>query len=308
IGGFRRALEPLGGRCLFSSEIDVDCQEAYALNFGSEALFGDITTVATEALPRHDILTAGFPCQPFARRGERQGFEDSRGELFYEIIRALRAGKPAGFILENVWNMQFLDGGQWDKDKEKWVFGDIFKKVLACLEQAGYQVRTETLFAQGWVPQDRERVYIVGFRSDLAEAALQAFEWPAPPGAGGGVVRDVLELPGTDETASCELTETHWATVQKSSTWQSGGEKLRFVNLDGVASTLTASYRSSYASTAELVGPAETGLGRPRFFTRRECARLMGFPEEHVFGNQHSANRAYRQLGNAVCPPVIRAV
>jgi len=96
--------------------------------------------------------------------------------------------------------------------------------------------------------------------------------------------------------------------VQKSSTWHSGGERHRFAHLDGVASTLTSSYRSSYANTAEFVGPADTGLCRPRFYTRRECARLMGFPETQVFGNGNSSNRAYKQLGNAVCPPLIQAI
>mmetsp|Transcript_23213 Transcript_23213/g.65910 ORF Transcript_23213/g.65910 Transcript_23213/m.65910 type:complete len:1084 (-) Transcript_23213:29-3280(-) len=306
IGGFRRGLEPLGGRCVFSSEIDTDCQETYALNFGRESLFGDVTAIPTEDFPAHDILTAGFPCQPFARRGERLGFTDGRGGLFLEIPRVLRARRPAGFLLENVWNLQFLDGGQWDKDERKCVYGNCFKNIIHCLQQAGYVVQTKVLFAQGWVPQDRERLYIVGFRSDLAERASKLFKWPEPPG--GGVVRDVLEPPESAEARSCELTEKQWAAVQRSSTWQSGGADLRFADPDGVASTLTASYKSSYASVAELVGPAEAGLDRPRFFTRRECARLMGFGEDHDLGNPGCPNRAYHQFGNAVCPPLINAV
>ena len=160
--GFRRALEPIGGRCVFTSEIDVDAQETYALNFGGESLFGDITAVPTEDFPQHDVLTAGFPCQPFARRVERLGFEDARGELFHEIPRMLRAKRPACFLLENVWNMQFLGEGQWDKDQDKWVYGDVFKTIVACLENVGYVVRTKTMSAQDWVPQKQ-----IGISSDV---------------------------------------------------------------------------------------------------------------------------------------------
>lgn len=306
IGGFHYAFAPLGGKCVFASEIDVDCQETYALNFGSDHLYGDITAIPSEIFPAHDILTAGFPCQPFARRGDRLGFEDCRGELFYEIPRVLRACKPSGFLLENVWNVQYIGDGCWDKDEEQCSYGEVFKEIIRCLETEGYIVHSRTLSAQNWVPQRRERIYFVGFRSDLATEALQRFEWPQPPG--GGVIADVLELPSSQEAQSCELSDAQWQAVQKSSTWRSGGERLRFADLTGVAATLTASYRSSYATTAQLVSSSDSGLQRPRFYTRRECARLMGFPEEHRFGNANSPNRAYHQLGNAVCPPVVRSI
>jgi len=158
------------------------------------------------------------------------------------------------------------------------------------------------------VPQDRERVFIVGFRDDLAARACQTFEWPAPPPGGGGTVRGVLEKSGSVEAKSCELTEPQWSAVQRSSTWQSGGAGHRFVDPEGLASTLTASYRSSFANVAQLVGPAESGRERPRFFTRRECARLMGFSDDHALGNLQCPNRAYHQLGNSVCPPLIQAI
>eukprot|EP00930_Biecheleria_cincta_P009374 TRINITY_DN11110_c0_g1_i1.p1 TRINITY_DN11110_c0_g1~~TRINITY_DN11110_c0_g1_i1.p1 ORF type:complete len:220 (-),score=23.02 TRINITY_DN11110_c0_g1_i1:260-919(-) len=177
---------------------------------------------------------------------------------------------------------------------------------MQCLSEAGYVAKSRILHAEGWIPQKRDRVYIVGVRKDLAESAFAAFRWPEPPG--GGVVQDVLEASHSAEARKCELTEVQWEAVQKSSTWKSGGQQLRFVNVKGVAATLTSSYRSSYATTAEMVSPGDSGLDRPRFFTRRECARLMGFPEEQDFGNPHSANRAYRQLGNAVCPPLISAI
>mmetsp|Transcript_25977 Transcript_25977/g.86519 ORF Transcript_25977/g.86519 Transcript_25977/m.86519 type:complete len:517 (-) Transcript_25977:109-1659(-) len=221
-------------------------------------------------------------------------------------IEVLRACRPAGFLLENVWNLQYVDGGQWDKDESKSVYGDIFNFIIESLRQCGYVVKTKMLNAQGWVPQDRKRVYLVGFREDLAAGAGGCFEWPEPPG--GGVIGDVLEPACSSDSQTCQLTESQWAAVQKSSTWQSGGAGFRFADRDGVATTLTASYKSSFANVAQLVGPAEGTLDRPRFFTPRECARIMGFCEEHVVGNPNSRNRAYHQLGNAVCPPLIEAI
>eukprot|EP00435_Cladocopium_sp_Y103_P058707 s857_g20.t1 len=296
IGGFRWALEALGGRCVFASEVDVDCQDAYAANFGPAHLYGDITMVDMDVVPAHDLLTAGFPCQPFTRRGERLGFDDARGELFFEVLR--------------VWNMQFLDGGHWDSDPQKCVFG----------EDVGYTVQSQQINAEGWVPQKRERLYFVGFRRDL-DGSL--FRWPEPPKGHGLCLKDILET--SEAIQSCQLSEAQWTAVQslgpglwiglqemKSSTWQSGGAKLRLAQLDSIARTLTSSYKASFACTAELVDSADDrlvrGLQRPRFFTRRECARIMGFPEDYVFANEHSENRAYHQLGNAVCPPVIKAV
>ncbi|CAK9035313.1 unnamed protein product [Durusdinium trenchii] len=301
IGGFRWALEALGGQCVFASEIDVDCQDAYAANFGSEDLYGDITAVDAKVVPSHELLTAGFPCQPFTRRGERLGFEDARGELFFEVLRILHSCKPKAFLLENVWNMQFLDGGHWDADPQKCVFGEVYKKVISCLEDVGYEVQSKQINSDGWVPQKRERLYFVGFRRGLPLA--KDFQWPEPP-ANGRSLEEVLE--SAEMAQCCELTEAQWRAVQKSSTWLSGGAPLRFAQLEGKARTLTSSYKASFACTAELVSDPQ--LERPRFFTRRECARLMGFPDKCFLGNEHSENRAYHQLGNAVCPPVIKAI
>jgi len=269
-------------------------------------VFGDITAIEGADIPAHDILAAGFPCQPFTRRGERGGFGDGRGGLFLEIPRILVARKPAGFLLENVWNLQYIDGGHWDRDSSKCVYGHAFRRVLACLEQAGYEVESKVLDARGWVPQARRRIFLVGFRSDLASEARRKFRWPRPQG--GGAIQDILEGQHSAEARSCELTEHQWAAVQRSSTWRSGGERLRFVSPGGVASTLTSSYKASFANVAQLVAPALSGLDRPRFLTRRECARLMGFGEDHDVGNPRCPNRAYHQLGNAVCPPLIAAI
>jgi len=218
----------------------------------------------------------------------------------------LRAVQPEGFLLENVWNLQYTGGGSWSKDEDTHVLGEDFKRVLQALDQAGYEVITQMLCASGWVPQKRQCIYFVGFRKDLAEKALAAFEWPVPPG-GGGVVRDIMEPVDSEAAKLCELTQKQWAAVQNSSTWAKGGEQLRVARLDSLAQTLTSSYKSSYAQTSELVAPAR-GSTRPRFYSHRECARLMGFPESHDLGCYRSLNRRYTQLGDAVCPPLIHAI
>ena len=344
IGGFRVALDALGGRCALASEIDAECQASYAANFGADELVGDVTALADADFPAHELLTAGFPCQPHARRGSRRALADARGMVFFEIVRCLRAVRPAAFLLENVWALLFAGaGGAFDPaafwDTSKWVFGADFALMKRALELAGYVVDVKVLCASGWLPQKRERAYLVGFRNDLAPAAAARFAWPSPPFAPRGgaladasatslerrpIVRDVLEPPGA-ATAACELSSAQWDAVRRSATWRSGGEALRFASRDGVARTLTSSYKSSFASTSELVGPEAHGgdaigggseggddgsgaSGRPRFYTPRECARLMGFPDAHALGCTRAPGRAYRQLGNAVAPPPVRDI
>eukprot|EP00927_Polykrikos_kofoidii_P065381 TRINITY_DN61136_c0_g1_i1.p1 TRINITY_DN61136_c0_g1~~TRINITY_DN61136_c0_g1_i1.p1 ORF type:complete len:552 (-),score=111.98 TRINITY_DN61136_c0_g1_i1:31-1620(-) len=309
IGGFRWALKGLGGRCMLSSEIDVECQAVLGLNFGWAGLMGDITCIPSEAFPASpDLITAGFCCQPFTRRGELRALEDPRGQLFFEIVRVLSASKPKAFFLENVDHIEFADGGKWAESEEDRVQGKAFTEMMKALEEVGYSVRYQEIDASDWVPQKRRRLYIIGVRADLSDQTLARFHWPERPQRGGGKLRDILEPLDAEEVRACELTEEQWAAVQRSSPWLRGGAALRFARLDGQARTLVGCYRASFKNTSELISSEDSGLARPRFFTRRECARLMGFPEEHNFGNENSPNRAYRQFGNAVCVPLVRAV
>ena len=159
LGGFRLGLAALGGRCVFASEIDPHAAAAYARNFGDDHLYGDITSVPTDAIPAHDILTAGFPCQSFSRAGKQGGLEDDRGDLFHEILRCAMAGRPKAMLLENVPNLLRVDETH------------AIHTIIGHLTRCGYHCRINVLNAAALVPQHRERLFIVAFRSDLSSAS-----------------------------------------------------------------------------------------------------------------------------------------
>lgn len=172
LGGFRLGLAALGGKCVFASEIDPLAAAAYARNFGDDHLHGDITSVATSSIPPHDILTAGFPCQSFSRVGEQKGLADERGDLFHEIVRCAIAGRPKALLLENVPNLLRVDDGH------------AIHTIIEALTRCGYHCRLHVLNALAFVPQHRERLFIVCFRCDLVAAAgshtKASNEWSPP--------------------------------------------------------------------------------------------------------------------------------
>mmetsp|Transcript_41038 Transcript_41038/g.132468 ORF Transcript_41038/g.132468 Transcript_41038/m.132468 type:complete len:314 (+) Transcript_41038:44-985(+) len=173
VGGFRLALDGLGGRCVFASEIDPCAAATYERNFG-DAPLGDITEVPDEDLPAHDLLTAGFPCQSFSRSGEQRGLGDARGDLFFEIVRVASRCRPAALLLENVPNLLRVDNGH------------ALHIIVHALTRAGYHCRLQLANAAALVPQHRERLYLAAFR-DAAAAA--AFRWPSLPAARGAAHR-----------------------------------------------------------------------------------------------------------------------
>jgi site-specific DNA-cytosine methylase len=201
MGGFRLGLDPLGGRCVFASEIDPFAAATYERNFG-EAPFGDIVEVPTEAVPAHDVLTAGFPCQSFSRAGEQRGLQDDRGDLFFEIVRLARARRPRALLLENVPNLLRVDNGH------------ALHIIISELTAAGYHVRAQLLNAAALVPQHRERLFLVGFR-DAAAAA--AFQWPAFAAAPAGrpaPLRAALQPLDAAELPRYRLSATQWAQAR----------------------------------------------------------------------------------------------
>ena len=249
IGGFRLGLDALGGRCVFASEIDPCAMATYERNFGV-CPSGDITEVPTEALPAHDVLTAGFPCQSFSRAGEQGGLDDARGDLFYEIVRVATACRPAALLLENVPNLLRVDDGH------------TLHVILGALTAAGYHVRVQVVNALAVVPQHRERLFIVGFRADLA-AAARRFVWPRFGEDSAPVPRlhDVLE--GTLPEArlrTYRLTPTQWLRVQASRDYQTNPQ-WRLAQLNGAARTLRGSYRKSFGRLSEFVPLAVDGSG-----------------------------------------------
>jgi len=292
IGGFRLAFEALGGDCVFSSEWDKHAATAYCANFG-EVPFGDITQESTQALiPDHDLLCAGFPCQPFSvagvtkhtALGRQHGFaHPTQGTLFFEVAQIIREHLPSMFILENVKNLVGHDKGQ------------TFKIITETLSgELGYQVHWKVIDAASLVPQHRERVYIVGFRD------MTVFEFPALA-AIHPTLRSIIE-PQVDDKYT--LSDKLWQYLQEyAAKHRAAGNGFGYglANLEGVSRTLSARY---FKDGSEILIP-QPGKN-PRRLTPRECARLMGFPEQ--FQIVVSDTQAYRQFGNSVAVPVVAAI
>ena len=294
IGGVRLGLQHAGGECVYSVEIDRFARRTYIRNFGScEA--DDIRDVPAAALPEYELLAAGFPCQPFSLAGvskknslgRAHGFEDEKsGNLFFEIERLLRDGpRPRVVFLENVRNLRSHDKGR------------TIAEIRNRLDALGYELNDQIVDARPWVPQHRERIFIVGF---LREAyGGRRFEFPQIVTAEGPKLNSVLEQDVDDRYV---LTENLWAYLQgyrSKHEAKGNGFGYSLVGPDDTSRTLSARY---YKDGSEIL--IETHGDRPRRLTPRECARLMGFPNE--FEICVSDTQAYRQFGNAVVVPVIR--
>lgn len=291
IGGFRIAFENLGCQCVFSSEWNKFSQTTYEANFNHKPE-GDITLIPTSEIPDHDILTAGFPCQPFSIAGVtkhnalgiRHGFEHpTQGTLFFEIVKIIKEKRPKAFILENVKNLQSHDKGK--------TF-EVIKNVLS--HDLNYHIHYQIFDARSLVPQNRKRIFIVGF-----DKAIN-FNFPELPDFKPRI-RDILE---SEVDSKYTLTDHLWNYLQKYAEKhkeKGNGFGYGLVDLDGIARTLSARY---YKDGAEILIP-QVGQN-PRRLTPRECARLMGFPETFII--PVSDNQAYRQFGNAVVPPVVKAI
>ncbi len=291
IGGFRIAFERAGAECVFSSEWDAYCQQTYAANFG-ETPRGDITEIREEEIPPHDILVAGFPCQPFSIAGVTKhtalgvahGFaHPTQGTLFFDVVRILRHHRPPAFVLENVKNLQSHDRGR------------TFRVILDTLEkELGYHVHYRILDARAVVPQHRERIFIVGFREPLV------FQFPELEDRQPRL-SDILEA---EVPPRYTLTDHLWDYLRQYAEKhraKGNGFGYGLANLDGIARTLSARY---YKDGSEILIPQPGS--NPRRLTPRECARLMGFPED--FKIVVSDTRAYKQFGNSVVVPVAEAV
>ncbi len=291
IGGFRIAFERAGARCLFSSDWDKYSQKTYAANF-DETPIGDINAVPVEQIPAHDILCGGFPCQPFSiagvskknSLGRKHGFDDERqGNLFFAIRDILRQHRPAAFVLENVKNLKSHDKGR--------TFRVIYDTLA---HELGYQVHYKIIDAQGVVPQHRERIFLIGFREP------RYFEFPEFPAEGEGPrLGSILEK---DVPAKYTLTPKLWAYLQDyAKKHQAAGNGFGFglVTAQSTTRTLSARY---YKDGSEIL--VSQGAGKnPRRLTPRECARLMGYPDD--FKITVSDTQAYRQFGNSVVVPVV---
>jgi DNA (cytosine-5)-methyltransferase 1 len=291
IGGIRLAFENAGATCVFSSEWDEMAQKTYEANFGEKPV-GDITKILADAIPDHDILTAGFPCQPFSiagvtkhkALGNAHGFAHAtQGTLFFDVARIIDRKRPQAFLLENVKNLVGHDKGRTFK---------IIRQTLE--EELKYYIYYKVLDARTLVPQHRERIYVVGFREPVA------FEFPSLPDLKPRL-RDILEK---EVDPKYTLTDHLWAYLRnyaEKHRSRGNGFGYSLSDLDGVTRTLSARY---YKDGSEILIPQPRK--NPRRLTPRECARVMGFPE--TFKIVCSDTRAYKQFGNSVVVPVVETV
>ena len=317
IGGTRLGFESVGGHCVFTAEWDKFARQTYAANFAiTHEIAGDLTQVPSGEIPRHDVLLAGFPCQPFSiagvskknSLGRSHGFADeTQGTLFFDIARIIEHRRPQAFLLENVKNLKSHDRGR------------TFEVIMKTLEkELGYHVHVGIIDAKGFVPQHRERVFIIGFRDPVD------FEWDdidVPPSAEGPSMSSILHQQNGSEEMEERFLDLNGQVLEKyelsDKLWnylQAYAEKHRakgngfgfgLVGPDDVARTLSARY---YKDGSEILVNQH---GRnPRRLTPRECARLMGFdrPGRPRFKIPVSDTQAYKQFGNSVVVPVIRAI
>lgn len=314
IGGLRLGFESIGGTCVFTSEWDQYAQKTYHENFGDEhPINGDIRKIKEAEIPAHDVLLAGFPCQPFSiagvskkiSLGRKHGFADeTQGTLFFDVARIIRHHRPKAFLLENVKNLASHDGGNTFR---------VIRKVLE--EELGYHVQVRIIDAKSFVPQHRERVFIVGFRKQN-DFRLDKLNVPDPKK--GPKLKTVLhsgaekdEVPYTTGAGQAAekytLSDKLWSYLQGyAQKHKAAGNGFGFglFGPDGVARTLSARY---YKDGSEILIMQEGK--NPRRLTPRECARLMGFDNKRrKFKIPVSDTRAYKQFGNAVVVPVIETI
>lgn len=318
IGGIRMAFEGLGGHCVFTSEWDSYAQKTYADNYpGGHQINGDITQVDAADIPDHDVLLAGFPCQPFSiagvskknALGKAHGFAcETQGTLFFDVARIIEEKKPRAFLLENVKNLVSHDKGR--------TF-DVIRRTLK--DELGYHIHYRVLDGAHFVPQHRERILIVGFR----EPTNFDFDALPLPAKGRRTLREILHKTDGSEPhlawdgerffnhdagqvdSKYTLTDKLWAYLQgyaEKHRAKGNGFGFGLVTPDSVTRTLSARY---YKDGSEILVYQGEG-NNPRRLTPRECARLMGFPDS--FRIPVSDTRAYKQFGNSVVVDVMAHV
>lgn len=296
IGGMRLAFESAGGECVYTNEWNKFSQKTYFDNFG-DMPDGDITKVDAKTIPDHDVLVAGFPCQPFSiagvskknSLGRATGFEDkTQGTLFFDVCRIIKEKRPKAFMLENVKNLCSHDKG------------NTFKVIRESLDELNYDIFYKVLDGQNFVPQHRERILIVGFDRKTFKGEID-FKFNITPKDPKPVMRDILESkPDSKYTLSDKL----WTYLQNyAAKHKAAGNGFGYgiASPNGVSRTLSARY---YKDGSEIL--IEQKNKNPRRLTPRECARLQGFPDS--FKITVSDGQAYKQFGNSVVVPLMANV
>lgn len=293
IGGFHLALSSLGAKCVFASDINSKACQVYERNFKLKPK-GDITKIKCKDIPTHDILCAGFPCQPFSISGNKKGFQDKNGKLFFEIVRIARFHKPKVIFLENVSNLEAHDGGE------------TLKTIKQKLKSIGYRTFTKVLNASDYsIPQARKRIYIIAFRNKLG---IKNFQFPAAEeqiACVADILEDSVDSKYTISRDDIVISDTENHERSKKliriGSIGPGRQGERIYSIQGPATTLSS----------QGGGPGgKTGIYKvgeiTRILTPRECARVMGFPDNFVLlGSDFDS---YTQLGNSVVVNVIQKI
>lgn len=280
IGGFRVALDRLGGQCLFASEIDAEAIMTYRANFKKDSVVvGDLDTLQLENVPfGSTLLVGGFPCQPFTCAGEGKGFScEKNGSLFFQIVKLLKLKQPLSFMLENVPNLL-------NTEFEGMNTKDI---IVSQLQRCGYDVTYAVIDCGLLTAQARFRLFFVGFRKDKKVQ----FEWPKIPDL--NLTFAHIEEQGKDD-------EYFYLTEEREKVMR----KIPVIERDGKCRTIMASYLRSHRFCGQFVREN----GKHRFMTKREVARAQGFPDSFILDKCNNKNRIFAQLGNAVNPPIICAI
>lgn len=322
IGGIRLPFQQLGGECVFSSEWDKFAQRTYAANYG-EVPSGDITQIIASDIPDHDILMGGFPCQSFSQAGLKKGFEDTRGTMFFEIQRILGEKRPKVFLLENVKQLKGHDKGRTlqtilniltgesDLPLDDVPMSDDAREALG--KKLNYWVDYKVLRAADFgIPQNRERIFIVGFDRDYFGGNIdfnKIFKWPEPtnqPTKVGDILesQEILDALEDKYTISDKLWAGHLRRKAEHGIKGNGFGYSLFNRESSYTNTISARY---YKDGSEVLID-QSHLGKnPRKLTPRECARLQGFPDDFIV-DAVSQGQIYKQFGNSVCVKVIQAV
>jgi DNA (cytosine-5)-methyltransferase 1 len=283
IGGIRIGVESVVGESVFSSEWDLSAQKTYQANFG-EIPYGDITVIKPEEIPSFDVLLAGFPCQPFSQAGKKLGLADTRGTLFFDIAKIVEYHRPSVVFLENVKRFKSHDGGR------------TFETIKGILEGLGYEIHAQVLNARDFgVPQNRERIYIIGFLGKTN------FIFPKPLGEKTHL-KDILEKNiDSKYTISDRLWAGHQRRKKEHREKGNGFGYSLFDEDSEYTSTISARY---YKDGSEILIKQKNK--NPRKLTPREAARLQGFSDNFIIPVGDS--QAYKQFGNSVAVPVIKAL
>ena len=300
IGGFHTAMKSFGAQCVFSSEWDKHAQKTYYENYNIMPE-GDITKINAEDIPSHDILCAGFPCQPFSISGKRMGFEDTRGTLFFDVARIAKYHKPNILFMENVRNFATHDNG------------NTLKTVADTLDEIGYNLWYKVLNASHYgLPQNRERIYMIGIRKDID---LKQFNFPSPTFE-QVILKDFI-LPDSEtekyiiNREDMVIDESKIPTISLLNEYQLKPRRVGTINKGGQGERIYSELGHAITLSAQGGGPgSKTGCylinGKVRKLAPRECARIQGFPDSFLI--PVSDGQAWKQFGNSVPVTVLKHI